>query len=368
MNAEREPLREVRKNFHVSWYRCPIDPAVLREHTRRSDLKGLSQALGHLLVLAALGALTMFLFARHIWVGFAFSLFAFGTADSFTNHACHELTHGTVFRTKWLNSFFDRVFALLGWFNFHHYKQSHTYHHLYTLHPRGDREVVLPKYPSLELPYLLQLFTFSLTGGFESPGLIPTVTTMVRAAFLGHFGDEWSDAIFEGEPAALRKAVNWARFFLLFHAVLIAVSIVLHLWMLPVLVTFGSFIANWWRYFVGAPMHCGLRDNVPDFRLCVRTIKLDPVSRFLYWRMNWHTEHHMFAAVPTYNLKRLHRGLAADMPKPRSLPEAWHEMRETWRKQQKEPGYQFDTPLPSRGKAAAAAQDPEGASLGELDK
>ena len=190
---------------------------------------------------------------------------------------------------------------------------------------------------------------------------------MVRLAFLGKFDDEWGEAIFEGEPAAARKAITWARFFLLFHAAFLAVSIVFHFWLIGVLFTCGTFVANYWRYFVGVPMHCGLRDNVADFRLCVRTITLDPISSFLYWHMNWHTEHHMFAAVPTYNLKSLHRALAADMPKPRTLVGAWREMRETWRKQQSDPGYQFNTPLPQRAGAGPAPQDPEGASLGELD-
>jgi hypothetical protein len=34
------------------------------------------------------------------------------------------------------------------------------------------------------------------------------------------------------------------------------------------------------------------------------------------------------------------------MPKPRTLFEAWAEMRKIWKKQKSEPGYQFETPLP----------------------
>ena len=132
------------------------------------------------------------------------------------------------------------------------------------------------------------------------------------------------------------------------------------------LVTFGMFIGNWWAYFIGVTMHTGLRDNVPDFRLCVRTITLDPFSRFIYWFMNYHLEHHMFAAVPCYNLPRLHKALAFDMPKPRTLIAAWKEMRDTWHRQKKDPSYQFDTPLPKRAKGPAKAQDPLGASLGNL--
>ena len=62
------------------------------------------------------------------------------------------------------------------------------------------------------------------------------------------------------------------------------------------------------------PMHCGLRDNIADFRKCVRSIRIDPLSSFLYWRMNWHMEHHMYAGVPCYNLRKLSRAIAADCP------------------------------------------------------
>ena len=63
--------------------------------------------------------------------------------------------------------------------------------------------------------------------------------------------------------------------------------------------------------------------------------------------MNWHIEHHMFAGVPCYNLKKLHYLVAEDMPEPRTLLGAWREMRETWQRQKTEPDYFFDTPLPS---------------------
>ena len=91
------------------------------------------------------------------------------------------------------------------------------------------------------------------------------------------------------------------------------------LWILPVLISLPVFTTNALRCFVGMPMHCGLRNDVPDFRLCVRSITLNPVSEFLYWHMNWHTEHHMFAAVPCYHLPRLSEVIAADMPTPRTF-------------------------------------------------
>ena len=143
-------------------------------------------------------------------------------------------------------------------------------------------------------------------------------------------------------------------------------ALLIDLWSLILVFSTQQFTANWLKYLVGLPMHCGLRDDVPDFRKCVRSIKLDPVSEFLYWRMNWHLEHHMFAGIPCYNLKKLHKLVAYDMPKVRTLKEAWLEMIETKRKQKIDPNYQFDTPIPSnkpeKNRKARALVD----SIGDL--
>ena len=132
-------------------------------------------------------------------------------------------------------------------------------------------------------------------------------------------------------------------------------------------ITLSAFIGNWYRYFVGLTQHCGLSDDVPGFRKCVRSITLDPLAEFLYWRMNWHTEHHMYAGVPCYNLKKVCREIAQDMPKPRTLLGAWREMRGIWQRQQTDPSYQFDTPLPeTAGSQHRSTTNELEHSIGEL--
>lgn len=369
MNKKYEPLKQVRENYRISWYRCPIDKNKLKELTKRSDLKGFFQGFGHILLVAATGLATYYFFNQAQWILFAVALFLHGTIYSFIGgHATHELSHGTVFKSKWLGNLFLRFMSLISWFNFHDYKISHTFHHMYTLHPRGDREVTLPIKPSLNIFFLIQLFTLNLTGGRMEPFSYPLFKVIwgtVKLAFTGKYHTEWLEAIYEDNPEARKKSINWARILVLFNAVIIAVSIIFKLWLLPVLITFAPFIANWLRYFAGSPMHAGLMDNVDDFRKCCRTIKLDPFSSFIYWRMNWHTEHHMFAAIPCYNLKKLYKAVASDMPKPRTLIGAWREMRQTWKKQKEDPNYQFDTPLPNE--KGNRTQDPDEASLGDLD-
>ena len=73
---------------------------------QRSDLKGLLQCGGALAVVAASGVLTYYLFVQQLWVGFALSLFVYGSMASIYGSGNHELTHGTVFRSKRLNKVF----------------------------------------------------------------------------------------------------------------------------------------------------------------------------------------------------------------------------------------------------------------------
>ena len=362
------PLADVRRNLRIRWYRCPIEREKLRELTEPSDLKGLILAVGHLGLWVVTGVAAYYLFAHQVWWGFLVALFAHGTVASFFTAPHHELCHTTVFRTNWLNELFLRVFSLFGWLNFHVYRFSHSYHHRYTLFIDGDREEVMPESPSLRLAYLAQLFTVNVTGGYQSRGLVPTLKnfTMLAANRLDNPFNSWGPELYEGHPREGGKAVRWARLVLLFHAGVVAASVAAGEPIVAVLVSGSVFIANWLRYFVGVPMHCGLRSGVPDFRKCTRTITLDPLSEFLYWHMNWHLEHHMYAAVPCYNLKRLHRAVAHDMPAPRTLIGAWREMRDTWRRQRDEPGYEHDTPVPAPAGESRAEVDPLAASMGGL--
>lgn len=365
------PLDDVRRDLKVKWYRCPIDKAVLRDLMQPTDLQGWIQAGGHLAIFAVTGGLVLTLFSQQIWFGFALALFVHGTSASFFKGiAAHELGHGSVFKTKSLNWFFLRFYSLISWHNFHEYAVSHTYHHRYTLHPDGDREVLLPQFAVFSPLHVLQILTVNFLGGPMTSGMIPIIGGTIRTALGGHGNSvvtsEWSTALYTTHAGERRKAVNWARLLLLFHGGVIAFAFVFELWALPLVLTFQQFTANWLKLLVGMPMHGGLRSNVSDFRKCVRSIMLDPISEFLYWRMNWHLEHHMYAGVPCYNLKKLHRLVADDMPEPRTLLGAWREMREIRRRQETDPGYEFDTPVPATKAKPDAEADPLAASIGDI--
>ncbi len=371
------PLSQARDTLNVQWYRSPMPPEVFRALSQRSDLKGWKQAGGHLALFAATGSLVWLFWAQGQWAAFALALFLHGTVGSFfSGTAPHELGHGTVFRTKALNRIFLYVFSILSWWNPFDYAASHTYHHRFTLHPEGDRENLLPLHPNTDKVFLLQLFTINLMTQpgrtFGKGGLISTLRETVLHAF-GRVGstdiasNEWLESLHKDQPDQHRRAVQWSRLLLVFHGGLLVLAWATGLWILPIVLSLFNFIGNWLGYFLGLPQHCGLRENVPDFRKTVRSMRLHPVLEFLYWHMNWHTEHHMYAGVPCYNLKQLHQAVKDDMPEPRSLTGAWREMLEIWERQKRDPSYQFDTPLPATAqtqrKRAAVAEE---ASMGDL--
>ena len=372
-----QPLSDVRDTLQVNWYRTKFEPKRLRELSKRSDLQGWFQAGGHLALFVVSGSLVYYFWSQALWFGFFLALFAHGTIGSFfSGTAPHELGHGSVFQTKWLNKVFLYLFSLLSWWNPFDYASSHTYHHLYTLHPQGDRENLLPLHPSVGKTFLLQMFTINLFTQpgrtFGKGGLLSTVAVTLLAAF-GKVGteeissNEWLIALHEDQPEQFKKSIWWSRLLLLFHGSILIIAIVSGLWVLPFIFSLFPFIGNWLSYFLGLPQHCGLQQNTTDFRKSVRSMKLNPVFEFLYWHMNWHTEHHMYAGIPCYNLKKLHKEIAHDMPEPRTLWGAWREMLDTWKRQQTDPDYFFDTPLPTTAKTSRRGQaDALESSIGDL--
>ena len=92
-----------------------------------------------------------------------------------------------------------------------------------------------------------------------------------------------------------------------------------------------------------------MASNTPDFRLCCRTYTCSWLPAFFYWNMQYHVEHHMFPAVPFYNLPRLRQAIAHD------LPPATHGLWAMWRgdilpvlrRQRQDPGYVYVPPLPA---------------------
>jgi fatty acid desaturase len=376
--AKYEVLSEVRKELKVKWIRPKVPVEKLQELNQRNNAQGWFQALGHLGIWILTGACVYYFWAHQMWITFFVALFFHGTVASFfVGTAPHELGHGTVFKTKRLNQVFLYIYSCLGWWDQFDYAASHTYHHRYTLHPEGDRENLLPISPMVGPFFLVQLFTINLLTQpgrtFGKGGLLSTIYHTILGAF-GRVGDteiphiEWVSALHEDQPDQYKATIWWDRVLLVFHGSVILASVLSGYWVFAVIISFSPFIANWGSYALGMTQHCGLKENDNDFRKATRSIKVNPMAEFMYWHMNWHTEHHMFAGVPCYNLEKLYKEIADQMPEPRTLAGAWKEMRDTWARQQADPDYYFDTVVPpiATAKKALPSDDALESSIGDL--
>ena len=77
-----------------------------------------------------------------------------------------------------------------------------------------------------------------------------------------------------------------------------------------------TFYGNTLFYLCGLTQHAGLAFDVKDHRINTRTVILNPVLSWLYIKLEYHIEHHMFPQVPWYNLPKLHNLIKDQLPKP----------------------------------------------------
>lgn len=334
------------RDFRVKWYRTSVPKERLKKLNTRSDLKGLLQSVSFLSLMLASGAVVIYAQCSLAWPWVILALLIHGNIVAFLINAVHELSHGTVFKTAALNTFFIRVFSFFGWHNYPFFKASHMLHHQNTLHFPHDSEVVLPISFSLK-----NLLCGSL---INLPRLKTQIGQHVRFA-ANRFSGDWETFLIQ-DPRYTHAVPNWSRFMIAGHIAIAVISLYSGLWIIPVVISLAPFYGGFFFFLLNNTQHIGLQDNVNDFRLNSRTIYVNPVFRYLYWHMNWHIEHHMYAAVPCYNLKKLHKEIRHELPPPpNGLLETWREICTIMKRQKLDPSYQYVPALPEKVEAGEPA-------------
>ncbi|HET6450527.1 MAG TPA: fatty acid desaturase [Spirochaetia bacterium] len=324
----------------IDWYRVPVDRETLKRFTRKSDARGWLQAGSFLLIYLCTGGLALFFFLQKWWGAMIAACYVHAMFQQMIgmSAAVHELSHGTPFKTRALNEIFYHLFCFLTWNNPVHFRASHVYHHQFTVYRGRDKEVVKEPVRSLmNWRHYLSWLTFDYEWFW----------TLVKTTVLHAFGNEeadffaWDPLFPPGDP---RRAAmcRWARIMLFGSVILVTAFSLLHLWVLIFLVTLGGFFVTILGRLTGAIQHQGLAENTPDWRLVAHTVEVGPVLRYLYWNMNYHIDHHMYAAVPFYQLPKFHEVLKKDLPlAPASFSAGLRLVLSIKRDQQKTPGYTY---------------------------
>lgn len=337
-------------DINITWYRTPLDKAVLAELMQRNDFKGWRQTLLHLgwfFTTAALAVFTYQAINADNWMVtvplLVLALFVHGTMGPFMGLiAIHELQHRTVFKSRRLNEFFEKVYAFISWSDYIWYQQSHAIHHRATCHAQHDGEVVLPVRFSLKKARAwLNLLAWD-------PRVTWSRWKLTWQHARGDIRGDWYQHVLPAEDLALRQRHrNWARFLLIGHATLALLFVLSGNWFLVVVFTIGTQYCSWLGFLCGVPQHYGLNADIPDFRQNTRTFTCSWLPAFYYWNMQYHIEHHMYPAVPFHNLPRLHAAIKHDLPPaPHGLMATWKHMLDLREKAVADPNYRFMPELP----------------------
>lgn len=308
----------------AAWYAPVIEPGLLRNLMRRSDGPALVR-LGSWLLLCAAGGYAVVGTYGSYWLipaelGYA-AVLAFAYAIS------HECSHGTPFKTRWLNEAAFWITSAIFMEEATYRRYAHAEHHTHTWFNELD-----PQKP-YGIPLTLSEY---LRETFSPRFYLDSLRRLLRHV-LGRFDSD--ERRYLPPPERARVRVDSGVLLSLYLALLLWGVLVPSPW--PFLLYFvprwlGGCLIN---LYVNT-QHMYMAEDLCDHRATTRSIRCTALERWLYWNMNWHIEHHLYPVVPFHALPRLSREIGAQLPVPaRSVWHANAQILSAIRRSREEPGY-----------------------------
>ena len=336
LRAERDPRIENAIDG-IGWYTSPIPRKRLKELVRRDNGRAARHFLLWLALLVASGAVAYATWPT-LWAIPAFLVYGviYNSADS----KWHELSHGTPFRSHWVNESLYRLGSLMTFREPIRWRWSHSRHHTHTILVGHDPEIASPRPPHIALA-LLGLWY--LRGAL---GEVRTTSAVVR----GRIPADVASFVPESQWPEM---VYWSRIFVAFIAAIVLACVIAGSILPAMFVGLPRLYGSFLHYTQAFTQHAGLDEDILDHRLSSRTVLMNPVFRFLYTNMNYHIEHHMFPMVPFYNLPELHAEIQSDCPAPYAgLGATYTEIFTTLWRQRLDPTYYARRVLPETAGAS----------------
>jgi fatty acid desaturase len=275
-----------------------IAPARLRDLMQRSDLYGAAQLGSHALAILVSGTLLWQTWGT-LWAVPVFMVH--GVLLNFLYAGQHELSHETVFKTKWLNEAFGRLIGFLMIFPRDFDKIQHWAHHQHTQNWEKDGELARE-------PYTLRSYLLWFWGPTYWYTRVMRIVRFCRGVVLEPYirPDQHHIVIREGRiHAALYVAIAVVSLLSGSWAAVI-------LWLAPMVVMKPV------HQLQNTIEHLGLshRDNILENTRSTRT---NAVMRWLCWQMPYHTAHHTFPSVPFWRLRDLDSEMKGNGAEPHAM-------------------------------------------------
>ena len=324
----------------ADWYQCPVPRAAMRRLLERRDGPAIRDTLLWFGLILGSGYAGYALWGSW-WAAIPLGIYAVLYAST-SDSRWHEAGHGTAFRTDWMNTLLYEIASFMIMRESTVWRWSHTRHHSDTIIVGRDPEIAVPRPPDVKRTVL----------GFFGIPVYPKYFGRILMHSAGRMAADEKTFIPESE---FPKIYAKARVYVLIYASVIGLALYTRS-VLPLLyVGLTNLYGSWLAAVYGLTQHAGLAENVLDHRLNCRTVYMNPVNRFLYWNMNYHTEHHMFPLVPYHALPRLHEIVRDDMPAAYpGLLAAWKEIVPAVLRQVKDPAYCVRRRIPAPAPRSAA--------------
>lgn len=291
--------------MRVSWQSPEIDKDLLKSLQSKQDFLASFHLLTRLLIQLSLCIFLFFSLDSKNYGLTALVFVIFSACTSFMGWAGagHEYFHSTAFSSVRLNRLLFRLFSCLTWNNWGWFETSHWLHHKFTLH-QGDPEGFA--LTGISRRRILYLATVDL------PNFFRRLKILVLNVFDKYpIRDQRVKELLFSKPSATNRIRIGAASVLVFQILLFgALSIIS--FPLAILVMLSPFTCTLPNRIVEICQHVGMEIHANDFRRNTRTIRFNKFVEFLYSNMNYHTEHHMYPAIPYYNLEKLHGTLLRD--------------------------------------------------------
>jgi fatty acid desaturase len=320
----------------AAWYHTDVPRKDMKELMKRVDGPAIRDTIIWLGLMVVFAGLAVYLWPSW-WA--ALPLLAYGVLyGSATDSRWHECGHGTAFKTAWMNDVVYHIACFMIMRNPTRWRWSHTRHHTDTVIVGLDPEIAVMRPP---VAFKVMLAFVGLLDAWDALRMMVInsfgIITAAEKSFIPEM--EW------------HKVILVARIWTAIYAAVIATAYYTGSLLPFMLVGLPRLYGAWHHVLTGLMQHGALADNVLDHRMNSRTVLINPISRFIYWNMNYHIEHHMFPMVPYHALPRLHALIKNDLPAPtKSTWACYKEMIPVWKRQMRGEDFYLIRELPPTAK------------------
>ncbi|MBL7115017.1 MAG: fatty acid desaturase [Kiritimatiellae bacterium] len=322
-----------------NWNRPDLDRDILKELRQRSTWNGIWRVWLFLVLLGGSAVATLYVSQYSLWLALPL-LYLYYFFYGFWVAIAHELQHKTVF-TRSLDGFSEILFFMVQifiWNSPRYARISHRLHHRYTMVRGVDPET---DWPEVITTQWLRNYLWGFILRILVVGVVVALyrDVMIQVNRIAGKKDRMMrDYCSDHDVARIRKESTAILFF---HVAVVAAAIWFRRWEPIVFITLAWHIGSAMEMLWHQTEHIGRLYNVKDQRLSTRSVYVGPFVKLIYWGLDDHVDHHLFPAVPSRNLPKLHKILGDGLPEPKGMIACWREMFAIAREKDREPVNEF---------------------------